>query len=287
MTLLRRDGRARIRPAPNAGSAAKKAPSQPDRVRPRTRIDPRVAGRRAAVGREAGRRRLVVVVCGVVVLVVITAVLLIAHSPLLSVRHVHVVGNHMTSEQAILQASGLSTHPPLIDINSSAIVNSIEGLPWIDTVLVARSWPDSVTVTVTERDPVAWVAEGKANYAVVDATGRVLEFVRAMPKNLVPISLPVTLSAAGTRLDANGSTLAKVAATVPESILSAIEAVQVGSLGVEITLRSGALVELGQATELSQKMVALDTLLSTPRVTLGAHSSVDLRVPDAPVVTSR
>jgi hypothetical protein len=33
-------------------------------------------------------------------------------------------------------------------------------------------------------------------------------------------------------------------------------------------------------------MTALATMLVTPSVVLGSHSSIDLRVPDAPVVTS-
>ena len=224
---------------------------------------------------------------GLVIAALVASVLLIAHSSLLSARHVHVVGNKMTSEQAILSASGLGTHPPLIDINSGAIAASIERLPWIASAVVARSWPDGVSITVTERNPVASIPEGKSGFAIIDSTGRVLAFVRAKPRSLVPLSVPLRPLVAGSKLDAAGVALARVAAAVPESILSNIAAVQESSLGVEITLRSGTLVEFGQATELAAKMVALDTLLSTPSVVLGAKSSVDLRVPDAPVVTSR
>ena len=255
--------------------------------RRRSRIDPRFIGRRAEVDRAAGRRRLVVVAIGFSLLSAITALVLIAHMSLLSVRHVHISGDKMTSEQAILVASGLGTHPPLIDINIGEIAASIKRLPWIDTVSVARSWPDSVTIAVTERNPVAALPETKSSVAIVDATGRVLEFVAHEPKNLVPLVMPAAPLIAGSRLNAKGVALAKVAAAVPISILGKIHALQESSVGVEITLQSGTLVELGQASELAQKMVALDTLLSTPSVVLGPRSSVDLRVPDAPVVTSR
>jgi hypothetical protein len=99
--------------------------------------------------------------------------------------------------------------------------------------------------------------------------------------------MPAASLVAGSRLNARGVALAKVAAAVPVPVLAKIRALQESSVGVEIRLQSGALVELGQASELAQKMGALDTLLSTPSVVLGARSSVDLRVPDAPVVTSR
>ena len=249
-------------------------------------MDPRVAGRRAEVGRAAGRKRLGVLLTLLSLSLLTAAVLFVAHSSLLSARHVRISGNVMTPAQEILAASGLETHPPLIDVSISRVVAGIDKLPWIERVRVARDWPDSVSITVTERNPVAVLVLSPRRAAVLDATGRVLEFAASVPKNLVPIAAPGDPVSAGAWLGPPGATLARVAAAVPASVLSSIAELKESALGVEVALRSGAVADLGRATGLAAKMVALATLLQTPTVVLGPRSSIDLRVPEAPVVTS-
>ena len=237
------------------------------------------------MGREAGRRRLVVVLSLLSIVTVVVLASTLLHSSLLSVKHVRISGNVMTSDQEILTASRLSSRPPLIDVNAAKIDRAIEQLPWIKQATLQRSWPDSVAITVTERNPVATFALGAHIFAVLDKTGRVLEMVPSKARNLVPLSIPDVRPAPGETLNARGVALASVAAAVPESILSSISTVEVSPSGVQILLVSGAICELGQPTELAQKMTALATLLETPSVKLTLHSSVDLRVPEAPVVT--
>lgn len=248
-------------------------------------IDPRVASRRREVGRAAGRRRLSVVFTLLLMVTVAALGWMALHSSLFSVKHVRISGNVITSEQAILAASRLASDPPIIDVNATRIDHAIEQLPWIATATLSRSWPNSVTITVTERNPVATFALGPHLYAVLDKTGRVLEMRSSKARTLVPLTIPLVRVAPGGVLDASGVALASVAAAVPESILSSIATIEESTSGVQIVLVSGAICELGQPTELAQKMTALTTLLETSSVKLTLHSSVDLRVPDAPVVT--
>jgi cell division protein FtsQ len=249
-------------------------------------MDPRVRTRRVAVTREAGRRRLGVVVGLFSAALLLTAAVLTLHSSLFSVRHVVIKGNTMTTSQEILGVSGLERHPPLIDVSTARIVSAIERLPWIDDATVSRAWPDAIDISVTERNPVADFAIGAHRFAIVDATGRVLATDTVEQKNLVAMTFASTSTIPGSILNASGVALSQVAASVPVSMLGSISTVEESTSGVEMVLRSGTIVEIGQASELRQKMTALATLLATSTVTLGAHSSVDLRVPDSPVVTS-
>lgn len=210
---------------------------------------------------------------------------MLLHSSLFSVKHIRITGNQVTSEQAILAASGLAGHPALIDVNAVVIERAIDRLPWVDAATLGRSWPDAVTITVTERNPVATFVLGPHLYAVLDKTGRVLSTQATRPRTLVLVSMPDVRATAGQTLQARGVALATVAAAVPESILSSINTIEESSSGVQIVLSSGAVAELGQPSELPRKMTALATLLQTSTVKLTQRMSVDLRVPDAPVVT--
>jgi cell division protein FtsQ len=249
-------------------------------------MHPRLARRRAAVGREAGRRRLVLLLGALSLVSVVVIAFAALHSSLFSARHVTIVGNQATTDQQILDASGMLAHPALLNIDAARDEMAIEQLPWIAKAVLTREWPDSVRITVTERNPVAKFDDGAHLVGVVDGTGRLLEVSSSPPKGLVPIRIPKTTLAPGRSLPRAEAVLALVASAVPESILPEVRTLEATSTGVVVVLRSGATAELGQATDLPAKMTALATMLVTPSVVLGAHSSIDLRVPDAPVVTS-
>jgi cell division protein FtsQ len=249
-------------------------------------MHPRLARRRAAVGREAGRRRLVMLLGALSVVSILVIAYAALHSSLFSARHVTIVGNQETTDQQILAASGMLAHPALLSIDVARDEAALEQLPWIEKAVLARNWPDSVLITVTERNPVARFDDGAHLLGVVDATGRLLEISSAAPSGLVPIRIPKNGLLPGESLPRAEAALALVASAVPESILGDVRTLEGTSTGAVVVLRSGATAELGQATDLRAKMTALATMLATPSVVLGAHSSIDLRVPDAPVVTS-
>jgi cell division protein FtsQ len=249
-------------------------------------MHPRLARRRAAVGREAGHRRLVVLLGALSVLTIAVIAYAALHSSLFSARHVSIVGNQATTDQQILEASGMLAHPALLNIDVARDEAAIEQLPWISKAVLHPEWPDSVLITVTERNPVGKFSDGVRLLGVVDETGRLLEVTSSPPRGLVPLRIPAIALAPGQSLPRAEAVLALVASAVPESILHKIKTLEGTSSGVVVVLHSGARAELGQATDLGAKMTALATLLATPSVVLGAHSSIDLRVPDAPVVTS-
>ena len=80
-------------------------------------MHPLLARRRAAVGREAGRRRLVILLGALSLVSVVVIAYAALHSSLFSARHVTIVGNHQTTDQQILDASGMLAHPALLNID--------------------------------------------------------------------------------------------------------------------------------------------------------------------------
>lgn len=88
----------------------------------------------------------------------------------LSVGEISISGQTLTSEQAIFDALGIQPDTSTLAFDVEAARERIAALPAIDTVTVRKTYPADVTVSVTERIPVArWRVDGIT--FVIDATG--------------------------------------------------------------------------------------------------------------------
>src|SRR5258708_4327363 len=152
-------------------------------------IDPRIQQRRLEVQRAESRPRLMLPISGSVALALGLAGWGVLRSPMLAVHHVTVSGAGHTPDADVLRVAGLSRQPQMADLDLTHIDVAIEALPWVATARVARHWPDHVIVTVTERQPIAVVADTQGGWAQVDRTGRVLTVVPAPPAGAAQVSL--------------------------------------------------------------------------------------------------
>lgn len=285
------------RPAPPAGPLSPPRPGGP-------RIDPRMRRRRAEARREEGRRRLRRLLLGFGVSLSAIAAVVVAHSPLLEVRHVAVFGVVHTSRQSVLDAAGFGPGQPavpMVDVDSPARVAAVEALPWVRSVVFHRSWPWSVVVRVTERRPAALVEAG-GTADVVDSTGRVLEVSKVLGvskgSSLVTVNgqpLPVlrgalTAPAGGYVTPVRGTSkgelgeLERSAAQVPSSLASQGLVLRYRSgKGLVVTLGGvSTTVFLGSARQVETKLEVLSELMRTTN--LSAYSQVDLTVPMRPAL---
>lgn len=257
----------------------------PEHNRPVPRVDDRIRRRRREVTREAGRRRLRIVLGSLAVVVVLLGAVLALHSPLFGAKAVTVTGNAKTPSAAIIDAAGLERRPPLIDLDVAAAERSIEALPWVARAVVSLRWPDGVSVVVTERRPVAAWSVPHGGVLLLDATGRVLAEETTAPAGVVTVALTGPAPPPGASVGESGQAVVAVAAAVPRSILPDVVGLAASSSGVVAHLRDGATAEFGQPSVLREKMVALATLLETPSVAITAGDTIDLRVPTSPIVT--
>jgi len=259
-------------PGPSPGTDSEREPV----------VHPRVWQRRVAVLRDQSRRRLRWVVGGVAVLVALCAVLLALHTPLLALRHATVVGAQHTGTEAVLQAAGLVDHPPLIDVDPKSAARRVERLPWVAHAEVVRHWPDSVTIIVTERVPLASVARPGGGVATVDATGRVLTWQGGAAPGLT-LAAPVTPGRPGTALPSAARPALVVASALPATIAGRVQEVAVDARGmVSLDLGGRLSAMLGSTQDLQAKLIAVASVLA------GAHLSgaamIDVTVPDEPTV---
>ncbi|MGV3575718.1 MAG: cell division protein FtsQ/DivIB [Devosia sp.] len=88
----------------------------------------------------------------------------------LAVGEISISGQTLTSEQAIFDALGIQPDTSTLAFDVEAARERIAALPAIDTVTVRKTYPGDVTVSVTEKVPVArWRVDGIT--FVIDSTG--------------------------------------------------------------------------------------------------------------------
>jgi len=226
-------------------------------------------------------RRFVAVTCALTVLY--GGVTLLSSQSFFRVQQVTVIGNvHETAGQ-IIAMSHLDEHPPMLTLNAGAINDAVTQLRWVEKVDVSRQWPHRVTVTVTERRPIAVAADFNGVLHLVDGEGRSLD---PAP---VGANLP-HLAAVGPDGPWPFDRWAKPAATVARRLPAAFRA-QVASVSVDVKGRvtlhftTPVTFYLGQTDNLHAKFVAVASVIAGQ--VLRPNSYVDVSVPSAVTVEVR
>lgn len=246
--------------------------------------DPRIHARRVGVERERGRRRLHVVLGTVVVAGLAAGSIALLHSSLFAARQVVIAGNLHTGRAQLLRVAGLSTEPPLVDVDPAAVARRLDRLPWVASVRVRVEWPSTVALAVVERVPVAAIARSGGGYALVDETGRVLGDQRDRPPALPLVSATGLLGAPGSRLEPSDRPLLAAAAALPVSLVARVSTIEASATGVVVVkLSGGQQALLGDAQSLALKYESLATVLQ--RMNLAGIGSIDLRAPATPLLT--
>lgn len=255
-------------------------------------VDPRLRARRREIRRDRGRRRLRRLQAGLGVVAVGAGGWVAALSPVFDVDRLRVQGVVRSEADVIVAAAGIDRHEAMLTLDLAGAAADIEAQPWVATATVTRHWPGDVVVTVTERQPQAMVATRKGRWVVVDRDRRQLAVVDegAFPElarivGLAPDAEPGALvgEEAGAALELAGLLPAVVPGVVPE--------VKVAPGGLEVSMSGGGggeppLVRFGGPTRLADKVDALAALVDADVLDeIPPPAVVDVRVPDAPVLT--
>ncbi|HET6775527.1 MAG TPA: FtsQ-type POTRA domain-containing protein [Acidimicrobiales bacterium] len=274
-------------------------------------LDPRMRARRIRVRRDAGKRRLRRLTLVLAVLALVVGAAVAARSPLLNVDRVEVTGADQTSVGAVLEAAAVEPGEPLVLVDVDAAARRVEELPWVDDATVARRWPSTVEVQVSEREPAALAQVTGAHIALVDAEGRVLAIERwpddgrtgpaggpgdggaeaggegapaegapAGPARLAVLTDVDGPVVEGGTLDHDAGEALRVAVAVAERMPGAVASV---STDFEAELADGGIIRFGDAERLDAKVTAAKTVLD--QVDLSCLAVLDVRVPGSPALT--
>ncbi len=244
-----------------------------------TMIDPRIRDRRIEVKREAGRKRLRVLLGAIVAFVAVGTVYLAVESPLLDVDHVRVTGLQHLDATTVARAAGVQSGAPLLRVDTGAVAARVERLPWVASAKVSRALPGTLRITVTERVPVAWVRRDDAHVALLAADGTAIADTDAAPPGLVEVRGARHIPATGARLAP--ARAAGAAAAMPAELAARVVAVDVTADATTLVLGGGDQVRLCTPTDLAAKGAAAIAVMQQ----LGdrAFDYIDVCVPQSPV----
>ena len=262
------------------GSAKRAAPK---RTSP---IHPRIRERRVAVTKEAGLKRLKLALGAGALAATAVGAWALTRSPLLDIDEVRAAGAEQTALQEIIETGDLQHGRPMTDVDPVAAAAAIRELPWVEKARVERRWPGSIVVTITERAPVAGVAQPDGRWALVDSDARVLVVIDGPPVGLPHIHDAESVPGPGARLAEDLAEAVAAAAALPESLKRVVGGVNLRPGGVELALSAGGVVRLGDpGRQLTEKLRAAATVLN--RVGAPEVDVLDVTVPRAPVLTRR
>lgn len=249
-------------------------------------VDPRFRRRRVEVRREEGRRRFRVVIGITVVTALGLGGWAATGSSMLDLDRVVVEGAVHTGPDEARFASGLRRGQRLLDVDERVAAHAVETLPWVREASVAKRWPGEIRIRVVERQPVAFTVSQAGNAALVDGTGRVLDWVDAPPPGLSALTGLAPAGPAGSTLSPEGVAALAVAVALPAELRARTTGVAPATGGrgeVELALSPQGMVRLGPADDLDRKFEAVRAVLG--QVEVHNLAVLDVRQPDSPVLT--
>jgi cell division protein FtsQ len=259
-------------------------------VGPRRRppADRRIAERRKAIIAARVRRRRRILGWALAAVAVAAAVAWLIRTPLFGVGAVRVEGAQAVPQAEIVAASQVRLGEPYLGLDLAAIRARVAALPRVAAVRVARDYPSSLRITVTERPPVASVSTGSV-FWLVAADGTVLAQRGRRPAE-VPYVAAVPLPEGirpGSRLPpgnelANALTALGGMAPQLKRQVAGVNARTLDSL--EFTLKDGSRVLYGLAVDQPAKDAAVLLVRRTLKREGREAQRIDVRNPSAPAV---
>ncbi|MFP5020546.1 cell division protein FtsQ/DivIB [Pseudonocardia phyllosphaerae] len=259
-----RRGSSGARPAPGRdrrGGSGSRPAGRDTRTRS-TRSGPAPAARPR--GRHAMRRAIALVATAVVVVLGVSAGgwwALSRFGP--GVDQVEIAGTRQIPQRDVSDAAAVDPGTPLAAVDTDAVASRVSAIPGVATVDVGRSWPHTLTVTVTERTP-AGVIDTPGGRKLVDVNG--FAYRTAPPTAKLPV---LALPRVAPDDPATHGAVAVLQA-LPPQIRGQVETVVLGAGGstVELTLSGNRRVLFGPWADTAdpaatqRRAVALGPLLS-------------------------
>ena len=251
-------------------------PDDDSETSPRRVVDAADRFRRAVVGQPWRRRRRTLIVAALITLVLVAgAGIAVLTVPALQVRTVAVSGLGYVQEDAISQVTDPEVGTAMALVRPGELANRIEQVPGVATAQVERSWPDTITVTVTERTPIAQLTRLDGSTVILDVHGVELPDAAAQDAALMPLAV-----GEGAR-DPEGAAEAMIeaASALPPEIADGVRAVTATSpndVTMTLALENGATktVVWGDAADAELKGKVVAALLDQPGTVIDVSSPV-------------
>lgn len=173
--------------------------------------------------------------------------------PVFTVKTIAVEGNGHLSQEQVAEASGLVVGENLLRVDARAAASGVAGLPWVKEVTVARSFPSTVHVSLTEREAVAYSDQPDGPH-LIDATGN--EFVIDLPPE------GAVRLVGGESGSVNWQHAIEIAAAIPDELRAQAEEIETADpYNFVIRMKDGRRIIWGASEDNADKARAMATVL--------------------------
>jgi cell division protein FtsQ len=193
----------------------------------------------------------------------------------LALREVLVQGRGRTSQAELMTTLDLRIGAPILGIDPETLRARLEALPWVARASVERRLPDTLFITVEEREPLAlWQRDGAL--ALIDRSGAVIADPELAPFGHLPMVV-------GDTANGHAAELVDMLATAPELARRVTAAIWVGDRRWNLRLDNGVDIRLPEENGAAAwaELASLERLHGLIDRDLVA---IDLRQPDRLIV---
>lgn len=230
-------------------------------------------GKRERRQRRVRRRRSWPFLLAGVLLLVLAGggVWLVGFSSVLAAQQVQVSGLKTLNQTEVVDQAGVPLGVPLARQDLAAVAGRVAVYPQVENVVVERSWPKTVRVTVTERTPVFAVRYANL-YVLVDKAGIPYLTVTKQPERL-------PLAAASKDDRASLAEIAAVSRSLSTKLREQVVTIRAESpYALILVLDSGVEISWGTSEQSTLKgQVALALLKQDPK-------AIDVSAPHHPTI---
>ncbi len=198
----------------------------------------------------------------------VTAAVLLLGGRVFVVRRIAVQGNQLFTDRAIADQSGIQLGKSIFSIDEQAVFGAFAGNGDIALEGVAVHWPDTVELTVRERQGRAYVSYlGTA--LLVDQDMVVMRQLSDLPAGQMPVITGIAVSgcAVGQSLASQQAGQVQAAALVTQALWNQglqgqVSELNVGDLdNLYLITASGMMVELGDESAMADKLTWMQAVL--------------------------
>ena len=118
--------------------------------------------------------------------VIIGLIIYLMLSPIFNIKNINVEGNKDISSEQIISLSKVQKESNLFKVSNKDTVSAIKENPYVKTVEIKRTLPDTITFVITER-VATYMLEYGSSYAYIDNQGYILEISANTKEGLAKI----------------------------------------------------------------------------------------------------
>ena len=121
-----------------------------------------------------------------ILILIIFGIILFLISPVFNIRKIEVIGNSKVSSDTIKSLLQINNSTNIFSLSYTTIGQRIKQNSYIKSVKVNRVLPDTIKLTVTEREP-SYQLEFGSSFVLIDDDGYILEILKEQKEGLVKI----------------------------------------------------------------------------------------------------